>query len=190
MSELDVIRLMIAIGVLLLMATSAGFGILWQRQQNLVAALQTAFGTPAETVAHKESRSIDPAALRNPALQAVVNQNAAAHALAADAALESRPAQTTFATEAARYQALLENARSRAATDPSIERSGDRARTHVNAPLGSAPAGGVQTGITRGMVATAGMPSEEDRLRALLSGRGGRMETSSRNGFGREPRLY
>lgn len=188
MSELDVIRLMAAIGVLLLMAASAGFGILWQRQQNLVAALQTALGVPAEAAAHNENRSAGASAFRNPAFQATVNQNVPAHALTADVAQESRPAQTTFATEAARYQALLENARSRAAADHSVERSGERARMQVNAPLGSAPAGGAPAGGMRGMA--AGMQSEEDRLRTLLSGRGGRTESSSRNGFGREPRLY
>ncbi len=44
MSEFDVIRLLIAMGVLLLMAASAGFALLWQRQQQLSLALQAAQG--------------------------------------------------------------------------------------------------------------------------------------------------
>jgi|GEM_PF-3189089 len=44
MSEFDVIRLLIAVGVLLMMAASAGFALLWQRQQHLSLALQAAQG--------------------------------------------------------------------------------------------------------------------------------------------------
>lgn len=48
MSEFDVIRLLIAMGVLLLMAASAGFALLWQRQQQLSLALQAAQGAAAQ----------------------------------------------------------------------------------------------------------------------------------------------
>ena len=57
MSEFDVIRLLIAMGVLLLMAASAGFALLWQRQQQLSFALQAAQGAqPTPDLLNKSVR--------------------------------------------------------------------------------------------------------------------------------------
>ena len=57
MSEFDVIRLLIAMGVLLLMAASAGFALLWQRQQQLSLALQAAQGAqPTPDLLNKSVR--------------------------------------------------------------------------------------------------------------------------------------
>ena len=171
MSELDVIRLMMAIGVLLLMAASAAFGMLWQRQQNLVAALRPALG-PLDTPA---------AAAGNPAgLAANVRVTAP---LEADripvARADSRePAPTT---EAARYQAMLESARARVAAERANPAQSGYAAVHVGAVLGSTRPAAPQP---------AGMASEEDRLRALLAGRAGRQEGTMRGGSGREPRLW
>ncbi len=55
MSEFDVIRLLIAMGVLLLMAASAGFALLWQRQQQLTLALQTTLGLQTTQGLQKKS---------------------------------------------------------------------------------------------------------------------------------------
>jgi hypothetical protein len=69
MSEFDVIRLLIAIGVLLLMAASAGFALLWQRQQQLSLALQAAQGAqPTPDLLNKSVRQPEAAQFDQPAL--------------------------------------------------------------------------------------------------------------------------
>lgn len=72
MSEFDVIRLLIAMGVLLLMAASAGFALLWQRQQQLSLALQAAQAaqpTPGllnKSAHQSEAVQFDPSGLASP----------------------------------------------------------------------------------------------------------------------------
>lgn len=66
MSEFDVIRLLIAMGVLLLMAASAGFALLWQRQQQLTLALQTTQGLQNKSALQPQTVPIDEPATASP----------------------------------------------------------------------------------------------------------------------------
>jgi len=71
MSEFDVIRLLIAMGVLLLMAASAGFALLWQRQQQLSLALQAAQGAqPTPDLLNKSVRQPEGTQTDQPGLAA------------------------------------------------------------------------------------------------------------------------
>ena len=186
MSELDVIRLTMAIGVLLLMATSAAFGMLWQRQKNLQIAWQATMDASRPTSVPIKARSVamPPAQYtRNQPLQNAQSRPPVA-ASTTEERLEQQQPQTLITTAANREQVLSESAGARVAE----ERFDEVAQAHVNAPLGGA------------RLTPAAMPTEEDRLRALLSGRSGRVESYargdlsrsdlSRGGYGREPRLY
>ena len=66
MSEFDVIRLLIAMGVLLLMAASAGFALLWQRQQQLTFALQTTQGLQKKSALQPETVPVHEPATASP----------------------------------------------------------------------------------------------------------------------------
>ncbi len=73
MSEFDVIRLLMVVGVLLLMAASAGFALLWQRQQQLSLALQAAqdnrmtLDLTSNTARQPEAVQVDQPELGSPA---------------------------------------------------------------------------------------------------------------------------
>jgi hypothetical protein len=198
MSEPDVIRLMMAIGVLVLMAVSAGFGILWQRQQNLVTALQGVTG------ARGFQGQIEPPEIADAASAADAQQplhgigqpfqtrNSISPTPPFHNGPVAMPAQPSaaFATEAARYQSMIEDARSGATT--ARDGAGKKMdRLSISAPFG-ASRNNVSPGATRTAAASlsTGMLSEEDRLRALLAGKGGRGVTPGRGIPGREPRLF
>lgn len=184
MNELDVIRLMMAIGVLLLMAASAALGMLWQRQQNLVATLQAALGTqqlPLHVAGNPAGMNLANMSNRaEPVTAPCLNE---AHSLESRftderISLRGRVSAPSQATESGRQQTVSGFMRSTAGSANTRTGTGGM---NIDAPFG-----------TRQPAQPVAAPmSEEERLRALLAGKsvagGGGL---SRNGSAREPRLW
>lgn len=189
MNELDVIRLMMAIGVLLLMAASAALGMLWQRQQNLVATLQAALGTqqlPLHVAGNTAGMNL--ASMTNtaaPATAPCLNEARSLESGFTDEriSLRGHASAPSQAIESGRQQTVSGFMRSTAGSGDIRTGTGGM---NIDAPFGA-----------RQPAQPAAAPmSEEERLRALLAGKSvaGKSVTGgsglSRNGSAREPRLW
>ncbi|MCP5179700.1 MAG: hypothetical protein H6993_12645 [Pseudomonadales bacterium] len=154
----DLLRLGTAIGVLLLMAASAAFGMLWQRQRVLSSALLHALTTRPTSAS----------------VPAAVTHALASTEVAADQEAGSKPAVTTPDFHAALQRRLAaEHAAAPAvgqvpATAP-LAAGEPRPRVRVYAPLAESAARPAATPVE--------FPDEESRLRELLTRRVGVSES-------------